>query len=48
MKECVPKDFDSKSLAELQNLTKAYNSFDSGIWGSCEGACFVRQVCFLL
>lgn len=44
MKECVPKGFDSKGLTELQALVKAYNAVDDKIWGSCEGACYVRQV----
>jgi len=44
MKECVPKDFDSMSVSEVQNLVKAYNSADSSIWGNCAGACYVRQV----
>jgi hypothetical protein len=44
MKECLPKDLDTKQLAELQNLTKAYNAADASVWGTCEGACYVRQV----
>jgi hypothetical protein len=58
MKECMPKEFDNKSLAELQAVTKSFNAVDTALWGECEGACYVRQVqgaccaacllCFLL
>lgn len=44
MKECVPTSFDSKQLSELQGFAKAFNALDAGMWGSCEGACYVRQV----
>lgn len=44
MRECLPKEVDAKQLAELQNLTKAYNAADASVWGTCEGACYVRQV----
>lgn len=48
MKECMPKEFDSKSLADLQALTKSFNAVNTTLWGECEGACYVRQVQELL
>lgn len=44
MKECVPKAFDAQALSQLQALTKSYNAVEGGLWGTCEGACYTRQV----
>jgi hypothetical protein len=44
MKECMPKEFDNRSLADLQVVTKSFNAVDTALWGECEGACYVRQV----
>jgi hypothetical protein len=44
MKECMPKDFDSKPLADLQGINRAFNTVEATTWGSCEGACYVKQV----
>lgn len=44
IKECMPKEFDNKSLADLQAVTKSFNAVDTALWGDCEGACYVRQV----
>lgn len=40
----MPKDFDPKPLADLQSINRAFNTVDATTWGSCEGACYVKQV----
>jgi len=44
IEECLPAVFDQKTLKQSESVKAAFNSFNSSVWGTCSGSCYVRQV----